>query len=156
MRQQYVVGFAFSADRSQVVLMRKNRPAWQAGKLNGIGGKFEENETGEECMVREFHEETGVQTDLADWHYFTKIIGRDGDVHVFRLFDDKAMAATTTSDEPVMIVEAKLDGIIKTEGMSNLSWLIGIALDTTQPFFFVEANYNQEFKTGRTGRAQPT
>jgi 8-oxo-dGTP diphosphatase len=151
MRQQYVVGLAFNTDRTKLILMRKNRPAWQAGKLNGVGGKFEPGETGADCMVREFFEETGVQTEISDWHYFTKIVGRDGDVFFFRMFDDKVLAAKTTSDEPILIVDANLDGAIRTDGLSNLPWLVGIALDTSQPFFFVEANYNQEFKTGKTG-----
>ena len=36
--QQYVCGFLFSRDRARVLLIRKRRPAWQAGKLNGLGG----------------------------------------------------------------------------------------------------------------------
>lgn len=155
MRQNYVVGFAFSADRSKVVLIRKNRPAWQAGKLNGVGGKFEPGEDGLSCMTREFSEETGVTTDAADWHYFTKIIGRDGDVLCYRMFDDKALAATTKSDEAVEITPVDFDHI-RAESMANLLWLIGIALDETQPGFFVEANYNQEFKTGRFGADTPS
>ena len=34
----YACGFLFSDDRRHVVLIRKRRPAWQAGKLNGVGG----------------------------------------------------------------------------------------------------------------------
>ena len=41
---RYVVGFAFSADMSRVLLIRKNRPLWMAGKLNGIGGRAEHGE----------------------------------------------------------------------------------------------------------------
>ena len=36
---KYVVGFMFSPDKQFVALIRKNRPEWQAGKLNGIAGK---------------------------------------------------------------------------------------------------------------------
>lgn len=147
MRQNYVVGFAFSTDRSKVVLIRKNRPAWQAGKLNGVGGKFEPDEDGHTCMCREFLEETGVETTPDDWHYYTKVVGRDGDVYFYRMFDDKALSATTNSDEPVEIIPVDF-AAIRQEGLSNLVWLIGIALDDNQPQFFVEANYNQEFKTG--------
>ena len=39
MIQHYACGFLFSQDRTRVVLIRKRRPAWQAGKLNGVGGK---------------------------------------------------------------------------------------------------------------------
>lgn len=37
---------------------KKNDP--NAGKWVGIGGKFEEGETAEECLVREVREETGL------------------------------------------------------------------------------------------------
>ena len=150
MRQNYVVGFAFSADKSKVVLIRKTRPAWQAGKLNGPGGKIEAGETPHEAMCREFLEECGVETTPADWHYFTKIIGRDGDVWFYRMFDDKALNAVTKLDEEVLVVDTDLNHLQK-DGLSNIVWLIAIALDEMLPNFFVEANYNQEFITGKTG-----
>lgn len=34
----YVAGLAFSTDLQHVALIKKNRPDWQAGKFNGIGG----------------------------------------------------------------------------------------------------------------------
>ena len=37
------------------------------GKWIGIGGKFEENESPEECMLREVSEETGIT--LRNWCY---------------------------------------------------------------------------------------
>ena len=43
-----------------VVLTHKNRPAWQAGKLNGVGGKIELLESPVAAMVREF--ELGLAT----------------------------------------------------------------------------------------------
>jgi 8-oxo-dGTP diphosphatase len=150
MRQNYVVGFAFSKDKSKVVLIKKNRPAWQAGKLNGAGGKIDPGETAIDAMCREFFEECGVETVAEDWHYFTKIYGRDGDVHFYRMFDDKSLTARTCLDEEVVIIDMKFDEI-KQHALSNLIWLLGIALDDNQPHFFVEANYNQEFITGKTG-----
>lgn len=65
---RYVLGFTFSPTFSHVLLLWKNRPAWQAGKLNGIGGKIEEGETAEEAMAREFTEETGIVTGTASIH----------------------------------------------------------------------------------------
>ena len=37
------------------------------GKWIGIGGKFKENESPEECMLREVYEETGIK--LKEWKY---------------------------------------------------------------------------------------
>ena len=36
-------------------------------KWIGIGGKFEDKESPEECMIREVHEETGLKVN--SWHY---------------------------------------------------------------------------------------
>lgn len=150
MTQDYTLGFAFSADRSKIVLIEKKTPAWQAGKLNGIGGKLEPGETPIDAMCREFEEECGVRTEPSDWHYFSKIVGNFGDVYCYRLFDDKALQARTLLAEEVKIMDVSLDALRST-AMTNLPWLIGIALDDNQPIFFVEATYNQEFATGKTG-----
>ena len=54
---QYEVGFEFTASNDLVLLIRKNRPEWQKGKLNGIGGHIKVGETPLEAMRREFEEE---------------------------------------------------------------------------------------------------
>lgn len=150
MRQNYAVGFAFNAEASKVVLIRKTRPAWQAGKLNGLGGKVDPGETPEHTMAREFFEECGVQTDPAEWHPFAKLASLDGDVICYRLFDDKVMQARSCEDQEIVIVDTDMN-LLAQQGMSSVVWLVGIALDTSQPHFFVEAQYNQEFKTGKMG-----
>ena len=38
-----------------------------AGKWIGIGGKFKEGETADECMLREVREETGIE--LSEYHF---------------------------------------------------------------------------------------
>lgn len=58
--QQYVVGLA--VNQGWVALIRKAKPAWQAGRLNGIGGKVEPGEDPQLAMAREFEEEAGVAT----------------------------------------------------------------------------------------------
>lgn len=58
--RRYVVGFIFSLDRQSVLLIRKNRPQWQLGKLNGIGGEIEKGETPHAAMTRECAEECGI------------------------------------------------------------------------------------------------
>lgn len=62
---EYVLGFMFNEDESKVLLVHKNRPTWQAGKLNGIGGKIEAGETPLQAMEREFMEETGF---ISKWY----------------------------------------------------------------------------------------
>jgi 8-oxo-dGTP pyrophosphatase MutT (NUDIX family) len=57
-KDRYVLGFVFSQACDRVLLIWKNRPAWQKDKLNGIGGKIEAGETPKQAMEREFTEET--------------------------------------------------------------------------------------------------
>lgn len=66
--KEYVMGFAFDP-YGAVALINKNRPDWQKGKWNGIGGHLEHNELAHEAMAREFQEETGMATKLDDWVY---------------------------------------------------------------------------------------
>ena len=39
--KKYVLTFLFTSDYKNVWLIEKNRPNWQKGSLNGIGGKIE-------------------------------------------------------------------------------------------------------------------
>lgn len=148
MRQDYVLGLAFDASQSKIVMIRKTRPAWQAGKLNAIGGKIDAGETPIASMCREFAEETGITTTPDEWHYFMKMISKDGDVFCYRLFDDKILQAKTMEDQAIELVDVDLNAL-KHSSMSNMPWLVGIALDEAQPTFFVEANYNWEFISGK-------
>lgn len=68
---RYVVGFLFDDDMKNILLIRKNRPAWQAGKLNGVGGKIERFEQPIAAMAREFYEEAGEDTPATWAHVCT-------------------------------------------------------------------------------------
>lgn len=59
----YVVSFA-DIDNGDVLLVLKDRPAWQAGRLNLVGGKIEDGETPMEAAVRELQEESGLIGDM--------------------------------------------------------------------------------------------
>lgn len=63
----YVCGFLIcrTSQTNWVALIRKARPSWQAGRLNGIGGSIEPGETALSAMRREFEEEAGVV--IEDW-----------------------------------------------------------------------------------------
>jgi 8-oxo-dGTP pyrophosphatase MutT (NUDIX family) len=74
--QKYVVGYLFHESGQEVLLIRKQHPEWQKGKLNGVGGKVEVNEPPYQAMVREFHEEAGLQ--VREWDLFATIEGTSG------------------------------------------------------------------------------
>src|SRR5436309_3669493 len=92
--QGYVCGFLFSPDRRRVLLIRKRRPAWQAGRLNGVGGKIEPGEGPGQAMRREFREEAGL--DVADWQPAVELTGSDWRGTFFRAFGDVDAARTMT------------------------------------------------------------
>ena len=90
---KYVVGLLFSNDCHHVILIKKNRPAWQVGLLNGVGGRIEEDETPLECMIREFKEEAGEK--ITEWEEFTTISdGVRWKVHFFKAFTSKKKLLT--------------------------------------------------------------
>lgn len=60
---QYVIVFpkvANSQPGERVLLVKKDRPAWQHGRFNLVGGKIEEGETPEQAALRELKEEAGL------------------------------------------------------------------------------------------------
>jgi ADP-ribose pyrophosphatase YjhB (NUDIX family) len=90
--KEHVAGFAID-DHKNVLLIEKNRPQWQAGLINGIGGKIEAGETALEAMVREFREETGGITFQEQWQHYLTLHSSKGIVHFFRTFMDRKQLA---------------------------------------------------------------
>lgn len=139
-RQEYVLGFGFSAQMERVVLIRKNKPAWQRGKLNGIGGKIED-ESKYTAMVREFKEECGCQTHGEQWSYFCRMEGNDFAVHCFATVVDPTACRTTEAEKVELITVSEIKNL-QNQMVENLPWLIHLAFDHLQdsrPFFVVAA-----------------
>lgn len=134
----YVVGFCFSEDKERVVLIIKKRPEWQKYLLNGVGGKKEsDDESFREAIVREFKEETGVETQEDDWKSFCYLEGSDYLVYCFKCFNDGYFnESDTTTDEPIYKVQ--ISSILQSNHkyVSNLVWLLYMALDE---------NYGKDF-----------
>lgn len=128
--KQYVLGFCFNTDGTRVVLIRKNKPEWQAGFLNGVGGKLEHSDpTIFGAMAREFAEETGVQTNGFDWQYYCRMYNHAFEVYCFYLFaDEAAYAAKTTEGEEVQLIATE-SVTVRQDMISNIPWLITAALD---------------------------
>ena len=142
MSQDYVLGFCFNDDLSCVVLMRKLKPEWQAGKLNGIGGKIECFETASEAMVREFKEETGVTTTEGDWKEFAQLRGNFGSVVCFFCISTKILESVETQEEEKL--EVLLTGLIHhkaSQMISNLPWLLWMCLDEDRSRMMADVEY---------------
>lgn len=145
----YVVGFLFSEEQDRVVLVLKNRPKWQAGLYNGVGGKVEPGELFDEAMIREFKEETGVE--FQEWDCFGKMKGPGFELALYRAFNTKALEQVSTqTDEEIHVVPVDLN-VLRTNSISNVAWLVASALDQDQPRFFQEITYGDE-PTGNRSR----
>ena len=140
MKDEYVVGFCFTEDQHLVNLLRKNRPAWQCGLLNGVGGKIEKGEEPLAAMVREFYEEVDVYTDHDDWDHFCTLQGREFTVYCFCCFDTVIFSnmRNKTSEHIETISTQKFD---PTEMVSNVPWMIHMCLDKDLHRMLVTAKY---------------
>ena len=130
--KDYVLGFMIDVENNNVLLIRKTKPKWQAGKFNGIGGKVEEGESYLEAMVREFKEETDIDAPLVEWRKFARLkeIGK-WHVECFVLFDtlDRIYDFKQTTDEQPVIWPVTQLSFYKSI-LPNLKWLIPLAMDT--------------------------
>jgi 8-oxo-dGTP pyrophosphatase MutT (NUDIX family) len=125
MKTKYVLGFLFSEDESKVALIKKKRPDWQKGFLNGIGGKLKGKGFWYYSMVEEFREETGVL--ITKWQPVIKLIGDDYEVIVYRGFSNSIYDIESPTDEIVEIV--KICDIPKLKVIENVKWMIPLCLD---------------------------
>lgn len=130
---KYTVAFIFSrspADgKLKVLLIRKNRPEWQAGKLNGIGGKLEECDPGAvHGCAREIFEETGLALFFAVLKPVAALQGSSCHINFFaaelpwtlfslaRTMTDEALEIYPVDELPIDVVP-------------NLRWLVPLSLN---------------------------
>lgn len=99
---EYCCGYLFSPDFKQVLLIRKNRPVFLKGKLNGIGGKVESNESPDEAMIREFKEEAGRY--ITKWIKAGSLARIYGDNHIHVYYtNDSDLKAEAGTDEALEV-----------------------------------------------------
>lgn len=125
--KEYALGFAFSEDLSKVVLIRKLRPEWQFGKLNGVGGKIEKGERPIIAMAREFFEETGCKPHV--WYKLGVMSFPEACVYCFCTTIPKLTEVHTQTDEQVGVYDATRMRMLAEleEIIPNLAWLVPMA-----------------------------
>jgi 8-oxo-dGTP diphosphatase len=125
----FVLALLYSVDHSQVVLMRRTRPAWQAGRVNGLGGRFIPGETAAMAARREVREECGV--DVAEWREV--LVWEDAEyvMHVMRGESERAREARTIEDQEVFLADVHA---LPHDVIDNLRWLVPLALDADVAF----------------------
>lgn len=141
MTKRYVLGFAFTENRQEVLLIRKARSStgdWMIGRHNGLGGMIIERENPFVAMSREFCEECGITIDPYDWQWCGKF-GRQDDyeVIVFRIFNDAVRKYSTCSTEGEIFL-IRVSDIPFIPHVKNLLWLAPMLLKSDLTTFVVE------------------
>jgi 8-oxo-dGTP pyrophosphatase MutT (NUDIX family) len=129
--KRFVLGFALSP--GYVLLLRKRRPAWQRGHLNGIGGAVKPGELPIHAMRREAEEEAGIVVD--NWREFLQMRTSDRSLvrcYTVGLTDAEIMRATAKTDEAISLISRSiLYGAHRGDLglLPNVLWLIEMAQD---------------------------
>ena len=112
-------------------------------KWIGVGGKFEEGESPEECMLREVQEETGLT--LTAWRYrgIVTFVSNEWSGEYMHLFTADGYSGELKSCE-----EGELEWVEKRRLLSLPIWegdkIFLRLLDSEQPFFSLKLRYEGE------------
>lgn len=115
--KEYCLGFMFQHHPirgSGVWLIKKNRPDWQMGLWNGIGGRINPWESAMEAMIRETKEEAGINLSGQDWGYVARIKYPGSIVHLFFVL----LQGTAWDDTP----STQTDEEIKWHNLDKITW----------------------------------
>ena len=109
-------------------------------KWIGVGGKFEEGESPEECVLRECREETGLT--LTDWRYrgLVAFVSNEAPTEYMHLF-----TASGWSGTPIVCDEGELAWIAKRDLLALPMWegdkIFLELLERDVPFFSLKLRY---------------
>lgn len=137
----YVAGLL--TDGFDVSFVKKQRPAWQKGKYNLIGGKVEPGETFGEAMVREFEEETGVLVN--SWSLFLTLSFNGGVVAFYRarVLNMTIRRVRQMEDEEIVLLTTEELLQNPKSFLPNLQWIVPLGMythDNYEPIHVSEAN----------------
>jgi len=83
--QDYVLVNAqkFASNHNHILLIEKQKPEWQRGKYNLVGGKIEPDEDPYDAAQREFAEETGYKSPVTSVEQMGIVKGDWGKIYCF-------------------------------------------------------------------------
>jgi 8-oxo-dGTP diphosphatase len=121
------LGFIYTPDYQYVLLIRKQKPVSHAGKLNGLGGKLEADESMRQCLSREVKEESLLDIDPESWQPIATMSWQEWYVEVFATVYHGQLEdiASLGSEEVGWYKVCELP----KEVISNLPWLIPLGVD---------------------------
>lgn len=127
--KQYVLGFIFNEDGTKILLIQKTKPSYQNGKLNGLGGSIEINETPIQAMIRETQEESGIV--VTDWKLFGQCSGDGRFIYCFKLFTDNVDVFSSFKTDEGVVAAYTVEDVLNHQYpmMGNLPVLITGALN---------------------------
>ena len=126
----YCLGFAFYPGSDSVALIHKLKPDWQAGKLNGIGGRLEDGELPKTAMSREFEEEAGVRIPPTEWVLFLIMKFSNAVIFCYAAESYSVGAVYSRTPETVQLVPRTRFMEMGTPAIPNLAWLIPMAFSS--------------------------
>jgi ADP-ribose pyrophosphatase YjhB (NUDIX family) len=134
---KYVCGFLFSHCGKYVYLIRKKRPGWQAGYLNGVGGRVERAESYETAMLREIYEEAGVKTFLSELVYLEEYVTDTRQVKFYAVLlnkDDIPIGRTDEVLQKVRWMRTAVQGWNSLQVLDNVPYLVNKGYWSVLPF----------------------
>lgn len=132
--KKFTVGFVFTPGFEKVLLVHKEKPEWQKGLMNGVGGKYEPGESAEECVSREVEEESGLVIAPELWRYVGKMKTETWCVDVLASVWDSDLAEARKCDyEEVEWVSTK---DLPHNVISNIPWLVSMCRDALENDLF--------------------
>lgn len=137
------LAFVFNSDLSEVILIEKQRPQWQKGLWNGLGGKIEPGESIQECLIREVKEESGLSIPLKSWVEIASMTAQDWNVLIFG-------ASIPKSSTPLHSATGEVVKWFSLKNfpqvIDNLYWLIPLSMNKlqNQDLLKVAIHYNSK------------
>lgn len=104
-------------DQYLMLLRNKKKIDENKGKWIGIGGKFEEGESPDECLVREVYEETGLKLERYQFRGIVTFVSDEWGTQYMHLYTASAFSGTMKECD-----EGELRWIPKSEILSLNLW----------------------------------
>jgi 8-oxo-dGTP pyrophosphatase MutT (NUDIX family) len=133
---KYCLGFAFNTHRDHVLLILKDQPRWMEGKLNGLGGAVEPGEHAVTAMVREFREESGLETSAKDWRKVGVFFEDESfEITIFSIITGIESAVSPTPELAVQVSIEDIHQVHAHKFVEGVIWMVTLCLaDNIVPF----------------------